>query len=167
MPQTILTDLLCIFEEEACLYEQLLDILLEERQAIIEGASQRLSQIVQEETKLVQRIQGHERKRGALVRQACRELGLTDGALKLSTLRPLLPESRWEQRIDTLSARLEQLDTELSTTNGQITELVSNALDYTRVCLNALTESASIGASYDRTGRRNQDKTSAFVNREL
>lgn len=138
MAEHLFEDLAHVLRQEMSCYEKLLNLLRWEKEFLVAGDPEALSEQVKQKETLSLEVKVLEEARLGLMRKIGGHLGIEDGELTCSALTQLAPPSS-APFYEALLARFKQLIGEVAEVNKQNGVLLEGSLHYTRSLLTLFT----------------------------
>lgn len=153
-----LDTILELLERQKKTHEELLGLSYEKRQAIVKSDTGRLNEIVHQELKGLAKMNQHEKRRSALLKDISRTLGIGESEITLSMIIGKADGEK-RDRLIALQKELIELLNSQAEINKQNQELLKLQLDYSDVMLNVFVGSDDpLNNFYSDNGRSGDDK---------
>jgi hypothetical protein len=152
----LLVGLKSVMIEEKKVYEELLRIANEKKEALIKNDTDRMDEFVKLEKKAMRDVRELNRKTTQTLDMIARAHHL-DHSPDLSQIIGLIPEEDERESMCRLQEAFQQTIQELMTRNELNQRLIETQLQYMAFCLELFTQGDPVGATYGHSGHVNED----------
>lgn len=161
-----LNALLDVLNEEANVYEKILQLSRDKTNIVVEGKVAELEKITKAEQTLVAKMGKLEILRESCVGDLAEQLNIKSSELTISELSKHLNEENAKKLIE-YKNRMENILTELKKVNEANSKLIKNSLDYIDFSLNILSAASDTNNNYSNNGEVGEGKKKTFMDVKL
>jgi len=151
-------------QEQLEAYKELFDIGNKKTEVLIKGDIKVLSDITQQEQKLIIKLGKLEDERYAIVKELARQFNKDASQLKGDFLKPILDENE-SQKFNAVCDDLKKILLEIQKQNDRNEKLIKNALDYINFSVKLITDAGTSKGNYGADGVNTQ-KMIHFIDKQ-
>lgn len=161
-----INDLMDVLDQEAKIYDDILEISKNKTDIIIKGKVSELENITKLEQSLILRMGKLETLRETLVTEISSIIGINPSNMTVSELAKHLDINQ-AKRLNGYKEHMTSIIKEIREANEINTKLIKNSIDYIDFSINILSSTKSEGNNYSRVGQVNESKKKTYFDVKL